>query len=77
MAYQRTNAHIAETLAAVAEMMAQNNADRIAQTNRMGGEEELRWERFMKNNPPIFKGGYDPDGAQNWIEGVERIFGAM
>ncbi|MCI78740.1 hypothetical protein A2U01_0100011, partial [Trifolium medium] len=26
---------------------------------------------------PIFKGGYDPDGAQSWIEGIERIFGAM
>ncbi|MCI80861.1 cellular nucleic acid-binding protein [Trifolium medium] len=31
----------------------------------------------MNNKPPIFKGGYDPDGAQRWIEGIERIFGAM
>ncbi|MCI88980.1 putative Ty3/Gypsy polyprotein/retrotransposon [Trifolium medium] len=31
----------------------------------------------MNNKPPIFKGGYDPDGAQKWIEGIERIFGAM
>ncbi|MCI66809.1 putative Ty3/Gypsy polyprotein/retrotransposon, partial [Trifolium medium] len=31
----------------------------------------------MNNKPPIFKGGYDPDGAQQWIEGIERIFGAM
>ncbi|MCI71657.1 hypothetical protein A2U01_0092920, partial [Trifolium medium] len=38
-----------------------NSVDRIAQTNRMGGEEELRLERFMRNNPPIFKGGYDPE----------------
>ncbi|MCI87931.1 GRAS family transcription factor, partial [Trifolium medium] len=31
----------------------------------------------MNNKPPIFKGGFDPDGAQQWIEGIERIFGAM
>ncbi|MCI59622.1 cellular nucleic acid-binding protein, partial [Trifolium medium] len=31
----------------------------------------------MNNKPPIFNGGYDPDGAQKWIEGVERIFRAM
>ncbi|MCI66522.1 putative Ty3/Gypsy polyprotein/retrotransposon [Trifolium medium] len=31
----------------------------------------------MNNKPPIFKGGYDPDGAQTWLEGIERIFGAM
>ncbi|MCI92928.1 hypothetical protein A2U01_0114225, partial [Trifolium medium] len=31
----------------------------------------------MNNKPSIFKGGYDPDGAQRWIEGIERIFGAM
>ncbi|MCI57575.1 hypothetical protein A2U01_0078826, partial [Trifolium medium] len=32
----------------------------VAQTNCMGGEEELRLARFMGNNPPIFKGGFDP-----------------
>ncbi|MCI71264.1 putative Ty3/Gypsy retrotransposon polyprotein, partial [Trifolium medium] len=74
MAAQKTNAQIAQTLAAIARMMAHNAADRVAQTTRMGGEEELRLERFMKNNPPIFTGGYDPEGAQKWIEGVERIF---
>ncbi|MCI68748.1 hypothetical protein A2U01_0090009, partial [Trifolium medium] len=21
--------------------------------------------------------GYDPDGAQTWLEGIERIFGAI
>ncbi|MCI37811.1 hypothetical protein A2U01_0059037, partial [Trifolium medium] len=77
MAAQRTNAHIAQTLAAMARMMVHNVVDRVAQTTRMGGEEELILERFMKNNPPIFTGGYDPKGAQKWIEGVEIIFDAM
>jgi hypothetical protein len=31
----------------------------------------------MRNNPPTFKGSYDPDGAQNWLQGIERIFRAM
>jgi hypothetical protein len=22
----------------------------------------------------VFKGGYDPDGAQSWVRGVEKIF---
>ncbi|MCI64171.1 putative Ty3/Gypsy polyprotein/retrotransposon, partial [Trifolium medium] len=31
----------------------------------------------MNNKLPILKGGYDPDGAQTWLEGIERIFEAM
>ncbi|MCI85707.1 putative Ty3/Gypsy retrotransposon polyprotein, partial [Trifolium medium] len=52
-------------------------ADREAHEARRGGEDELRLEKFMNNKQPIFKGGYDLDGAQRWIEGIERIFGAM
>jgi hypothetical protein len=44
-----------------AQAMAQSNADRHVQENRCGGEDELRMERFSKNNPPVFKGKYDPD----------------
>ncbi|MCI60643.1 cellular nucleic acid-binding protein, partial [Trifolium medium] len=51
--------------------------DREAQEARRGREDELRLERFMNNKPPIFNGGYDPDEAQKWIKGIERIFGAM
>ncbi|MCI29387.1 GRAS family transcription factor, partial [Trifolium medium] len=45
--------------------------------NRRGGDDELRLERFMNNKLPIFDGGYDPEGAQKWLESVERIFKAM
>ncbi|MCI58710.1 putative Ty3/Gypsy polyprotein/retrotransposon, partial [Trifolium medium] len=65
----------------MANVMAQEAvsriADREAQEARRGREDELRLERFMNNKQPIFKGGYDPDGAQRWIKGIERIFGAM
>jgi len=31
----------------------------------------------MRNNPPTFKGKFDPEGAQTWMQGMERIFRAM
>ncbi|MCI48888.1 hypothetical protein A2U01_0070131, partial [Trifolium medium] len=72
---------LADAMELMATSMAQEavnmTADRVAQEARRGGEDELGFERFMNNKPPIFKGGYDPDGAQRWIEGIERIFGAM
>ncbi|MCI76220.1 putative Ty3/Gypsy polyprotein/retrotransposon, partial [Trifolium medium] len=62
---------------AMAQEAVSRTADRVAQEASGGGEDELRLERFMNNKPPLFKGGYDPDGAQSCIEGIERIFGAM
>ncbi|MCI68845.1 hypothetical protein A2U01_0090106, partial [Trifolium medium] len=49
---------------AMAQETVSRTADRVAQEARRGGEDELRLERFMNYKPPIFKGGYDPDGAQ-------------
>jgi len=34
-------------------------------------------DRFQRNNPPTFNGGYNPDGAQNWIREIEKIFRVM
>jgi len=31
----------------------------------------------MRNHPPMFKGRHDPEGAQTWLQGVDRIFRAM
>jgi hypothetical protein len=39
--------------------------------------EERRLDRFLRNSPPMFKGSYDPDGAQAWVQAMERIFRAM
>ncbi|RDY00609.1 hypothetical protein CR513_16188, partial [Mucuna pruriens] len=30
-----------------------------------------------RTNPPLFRGGYDLDGAQNWTREFEKIFCAM
>ncbi|MCI42081.1 hypothetical protein A2U01_0063316, partial [Trifolium medium] len=62
---------------AMAQEAASRTSDREAQEARRGGEDELRLGRFMNNKPPTFNGGYEPDGAQKWIESVERIFKTM
>ncbi|MCI41305.1 putative Ty3/Gypsy polyprotein/retrotransposon, partial [Trifolium medium] len=76
-----TQRALADAMELMATTMAQEavsrTADRVAQEARRSGEDELILERFMNNKPPIFKGGYDPNGAQSWIEDIERIFGAM
>ena len=60
----RNDAAIAAALQAVAQAIQnQPNA---------GGNDE-----FRKNKPPIFKGRYDPDGAQIWLKEMERIFRVM
>ncbi|XP_028236588.1 uncharacterized protein LOC114415925 [Glycine soja] len=34
-------------------------------------------DRFQRNNSPIFKGGYDPEGAEAWLREIEKIFRVM
>ncbi|MCI55751.1 cellular nucleic acid-binding protein, partial [Trifolium medium] len=34
-------------------------------------------DRFLRNRPPTFKGKFDPDGAQEWLDEIERIFRDM
>ena len=62
----------------------QRTLDRMADllehiVNRGGGEPaELRGlDTFQKQQPPKFKGGYDPEGAKSWVAQIEKIFQAM
>src|SRR4051794_38993195 len=32
---------------------------------------------FQRENPPVFKGTYDPNGALIWLKEIERIFWVM
>ncbi|XP_058746311.1 uncharacterized protein LOC131619206 [Vicia villosa] len=32
---------------------------------------------FQRENPPVFKGKHDPDGALEWLKDIERIFRVM
>jgi hypothetical protein len=65
----RPNAQIAETLATLTNI--------VARDHQPGREDEVRLERFMRQKPPTFTGGYNPDGAHAWLEEVENIFDAM
>ena len=67
----RNDAVIAAALEAVAQAVGQ-------QPNGVAGDNGVRMlETFLRNHPPTFKGRYDPDGAQNWLKEIERIFRLM
>lgn len=52
----RAIADVMQAMAHALQHQVQNNA---------GGDGEFRYlEKFQRNNPPTFKGRYDPDGAQ-------------
>ena len=55
------NRAMADAVTYMANVMAQETAartaERLAQENLRGNEDELRFERFLKNNPQAFKGG--------------------
>ncbi|XP_058748411.1 uncharacterized protein LOC131621390 [Vicia villosa] len=50
------------------EMAVQN------QPNACENDEFHNLGDFQRNNPPTFKGMYDPDGSQTWLKEIERIF---
>ncbi|MCI69863.1 hypothetical protein A2U01_0091126, partial [Trifolium medium] len=62
----RTNAQIVEALDALTNI--------VARDNQPGRDGEMRLERFMKQKPPTFTRGYNPDGAYKWLEELEIIF---
>ncbi|XP_020219782.1 uncharacterized protein LOC109802798 [Cajanus cajan] len=64
----RNDRAIADALQALAQAVSNNNRVEIAPN----------WlERFQRNNPPTFQGGYDPDVAINWLMEIEKIFNVM
>jgi len=70
----RSNGRNDDALAAALEAMAQAmqnqpNVDENAGTRSLA--------TFQRENPPVFKGKYDPDGALGWLKEIERIFRVM
>ena len=63
MAGGRDDAAIAEALAAMAQVLAQANKQTTVGHCDPGEAEERRLDRFLRNNPPTFKGRFDPEGA--------------
>ncbi|XP_058721834.1 uncharacterized protein LOC131593372 [Vicia villosa] len=66
----RNDAAIAAALEAMAQALAnQPNADENAGSRSLA--------TFQRENPPVFKGKHDPDGALEWLKEIERIFRVM
>ena len=47
------------------------------QRNADGNAGSRSLATFQRENPPTFKGKYDPDGALEWLKEIERIFHVM
>jgi len=77
MARGKDDGAIARALAAMAQVLAQSNEQAAIGRRNEGEAEERRLDRFLRNNPPTFKGRFDPEGAQTWVQRMERIFRAM
>lgn len=73
----RDDAAIVQALATMAQVFAQSNENAVANRRNDGEAEERRLDQFLRNNPPTFKGRFNPEGAQTWVQGMERIFRAM
>ncbi|KAI5399696.1 hypothetical protein KIW84_064869 [Lathyrus oleraceus] len=60
----RNHRAIVDALEAMANVMVQVNEYLQANHNQNGGANVFcRLEKFQRNNPPAFKGRYDPEGA--------------
>ena len=65
----RNDCAIADALQALAQAIRNPNRGEAA-----GAVEYQGLDLFQGNNPPAFNGGYNPNGAQNWIREIEKIF---
>ena len=63
----RNDAALAEALGMLAGVLAGNPTGGVIGADRQLGN-------FQRNNPPLFKGTHDPEGAQKWLKEIERIF---
>src|SRR3954469_13561876 len=63
----RNDDAIAEALGMIAGVLGGDAVGAWIGANRQLGN-------FQRNNPPLFKGTHDPEGAQKWLKEIERIF---
>jgi len=66
----RRNARVTDAINRLITAIAQEHQDRVPPAN----DTLRRLNLFEKQNPPRFKGGYDPKGAQTWLRKLEKIF---
>ncbi|XP_058749145.1 uncharacterized protein LOC131622114 [Vicia villosa] len=66
----RNDAAIAAALEAVAQAL-----EHLSNVGENAASRNLA--TFQRENPPVFKGTHDPDGALTWLKEIERIFRVM
>ena len=64
----RNDRAIADALQALAQAIGNPNRGEAAGATKYQG-----LDRFQRNNPLAFNGGYNLDGAQNWIREIKKI----
>ena len=62
----RNDDAIAEALGMLAGVLRGNQQGAVIGADRQLGN-------FQRNNPPLFKGSHDPEGAQKWLKEIKRI----
>jgi len=62
-------------MTAMTQALEQANANVMQGKLNQGGADELRLDRFIRNHPPTFKGRYDPEGVQTWLQGSKVSLG--
>ena len=67
---ERNDVALAATLEAMAHAMEN-------QPNIDGNVVSRGFATFQRENPPTFKGKYDPNGELDWVKEIERIFRVM
>ena len=63
-----------DAIAAALEAMAHALENQL---NAGGDAGSRSLATFQRENPPVFKGKHDPDGALEWLKEIERIFRVM
>lgn len=71
----RNDHAITDALQALANAIANQNNFNHQIEGVVDGSRDLNW--FQRNNPQTFKGRYDPEGTQSWLQGIEKIFRVM
>ena len=83
---QQTQAQMQQDHAAAMAQLQQNQANNIAAAaaaaaaalNPPPAPVDIDWmSRFRKNDPPRFEGGFNPDGAQKWLQEMEKILRSL
>ncbi|XP_027364444.1 uncharacterized protein LOC113871551 [Abrus precatorius] len=69
--------HNDTTLEAIRNMVDTTTQLVAKMRKRNARNEPSALAEFQRNHPPVFKRGYDPDGAKLWLQKLEKIFTIM